>query len=170
MGFAGRVHAEAGLTALASACARATACMASQVGDMFMRQRGTLPVGLSSKCCWMCYRLALKLFILKDASPGVQIPPPVNANTTLHLPGTHGIITQWDPPAFGIPDDVLWSLLHELQIEAVDWAPTAASDDEHHQESPRSVVSEVPDDCDIAGGLFKRILRRQMLASLPASR
>ena len=38
---------------------------------------------------------------------------------SLHLPGSHGHIFPWDPPSFGVPDEVLEKIAKTLQAEAV---------------------------------------------------
>ncbi|KAH8834959.1 hypothetical protein DL96DRAFT_1549631 [Flagelloscypha sp. PMI_526] len=82
--FTGYVHAEAGLM-------------------VYCRNRdppATLSIGVSKKCCYLCFRLIQRL---REHSGG-----------GLWVPGTHGTIYGWSPPPLPIPTDVLRKLEDDL--------------------------------------------------------
>lgn len=101
-----RVHAEAGLLALASDVHHLRVDHGARITHAFMHLDGVLPVGVARKCCWTCFRLAALMF-----SGGQSLQPT--------LPDTHATILPWDPPCFGIPKEVLAKLRDELKFEAV---------------------------------------------------
>ena len=59
----------------------------------------------------------------------------------LRLPGSHGHVFPWDPPSFGVPDDVLVSMAMRLREEIIQCAIKAAPrrKDQSQQSSPTSV-------------------------------
>ncbi|TFY61747.1 hypothetical protein EVG20_g6938, partial [Dentipellis fragilis] len=107
--FVGHVHAEAGIMALANYMRnpRVDVDVNDSLRNIFRYEnsRRALPIGVSKKSCWACWQLGQKLF-KKD-------------KITVQLPGTHGTIFQWNPPAFGIPESVLKELADALKEEVV---------------------------------------------------
>ncbi|KAJ3745403.1 hypothetical protein DFH05DRAFT_1487823 [Lentinula detonsa] len=90
-----KVHAEASLMGLASSTI--------QVCSHHLHSQSHLsetPVGISKKCCRLCWLLKEHL--------NAEYP-----DLNLVLPGTHGIFYPWIPPP-GIPDAILKSLRDEL--------------------------------------------------------
>ncbi|RPD53588.1 hypothetical protein L227DRAFT_396380 [Lentinus tigrinus ALCF2SS1-6] len=69
---------------------------------------GSLPIGITKKCCWACFRLAELL--LEDTQ------------RDFILPGTHGVIYPWSPPPLGVSSQVLSRLRDELMGMVVRWA------------------------------------------------
>ncbi|KAH8828861.1 hypothetical protein DL96DRAFT_1595813 [Flagelloscypha sp. PMI_526] len=59
-----------------------------------------LPIGVSKKCCYLCFRLRQ---YLQEHGRG-----------TIWVPGTHGTIYGWSPPPFPIPTSVLRNLEDDL--------------------------------------------------------
>ena len=57
-----------------------------------------------------------------------------------YVPKTHGYIVPWDPPQFGIPDQVLEELARQLEQEVVALAQAGAKEDEDasQQSSPQN--------------------------------
>ena len=66
---------------------------------------------------------------------------------SLRLPGSHGHVFPWDPPSFGVPDNVLASMATRLRKEiikcAIDKAPRRK--DQSQQSSPTSVPKDPKD-------------------------
>ncbi|KAF8553934.1 hypothetical protein OG21DRAFT_1497340 [Imleria badia] len=72
--------------------------------DFLGRQLDTVnEIAVSKKCCWCCYRLAK---LLQDRLPN-----------QFGLPGTHGLVYAWNPPAVGIDVEVLTDLEDDLWTE-----------------------------------------------------
>ncbi|KAH8827457.1 hypothetical protein DL96DRAFT_1250528 [Flagelloscypha sp. PMI_526] len=61
-----------------------------------------MPVGVSKKCCYLCFRLRQHL---EEHGWG-----------KIWVAGTHGIIYEWSPPPFNIPTAVLRNLEDELLV------------------------------------------------------
>ncbi|KAJ3738480.1 hypothetical protein DFH05DRAFT_1517335 [Lentinula detonsa] len=87
-----KVHAEASLMGLASSRIQVCSHSPSHLSET--------PVGVSKKCCRLCWSLKEHL--------NAEYP-----DLNLVLPGTHGIFYSWIPPP-GIPDAILKSLRDEL--------------------------------------------------------
>ena len=73
----------------------------------------------------------------------------------VHLPGSHGHIFPWDPPAFGIPDEVLVILAKTLQADAVRLAIEKTSERANRSGWQSSPTSE-SDDEFIEARTFRR--------------
>ncbi|KZV75840.1 hypothetical protein PENSPDRAFT_748253 [Peniophora sp. CONT] len=99
-----RVHAEAALMAL------------SCFGTVLKQYGAKVPIGISTKCCWTCWKLGTLL------RPGVF----KMEGNMFDLPGCDGTIRAWSPPEYGLPSDVLADLFQQLFREAVDFAVAAA--------------------------------------------
>ncbi|TFK80356.1 DUF1900-domain-containing protein [Polyporus arcularius HHB13444] len=84
-----RVHAEAALMALAAELSF------TDNTDCVPEDDNVLPIGVSDKCCFMCYHLSSVLFGHDD-----------------HW--THGRIFPWDPPQFGVPASAMGELVEML--------------------------------------------------------
>ncbi|KAJ3738406.1 hypothetical protein DFH05DRAFT_1517555, partial [Lentinula detonsa] len=87
-----KVHAEASLMGLASSRIQVCSHSPSHLSET--------PVGVSKKCCRLCWLLKEHL--------NAEYP-----DLNLVLPGTHGVFYSWIPPP-GIPDAILKSLRDEL--------------------------------------------------------
>ncbi|KAI1786875.1 hypothetical protein LXA43DRAFT_1098824 [Ganoderma leucocontextum] len=136
-----RVHAEAGLMALAKHAAEPKTH--DEIPSNFIKPvfaSRPLPIGATKKCCYMCYRL--RDLLLGGAGQ--------NASEQLYLKGTHGHMFPWDVPDFGIPDDVLVQLVDELKEKMFLLAKEHGEliKDESRQSSPQYVASDVVKDYD----------------------
>ena len=62
------------------------------------------------------------------------------------MPNTHGHMVPWDPPPFGIPDEVMGELVSTLIKEVIRVASIVGekTDDESRQSSPQSDTSSLP--------------------------
>ncbi|KAI0308791.1 hypothetical protein OF83DRAFT_169147 [Amylostereum chailletii] len=138
--FTGRVHAEAGFMELAKASFNEGVFGTHDATLKAIFAPSTLSFGTRKKCCWTCWRLGQKLF---NQQSGSQDGP--TDVKRLELPGTHGIVYPWDPPAFGIPEGVLASLALELRSEVVRRAIEASEnlDAQSRQSSPPSLRDNV---------------------------
>ena len=66
---------------------------------------------------------------------------------SLHLPGSHGHVFPWDPPSFGVSDEVLVKLARKLQDEAIRLAIEDASEKvSRSRQSPPASVSDDDED------------------------
>ena len=63
-----------------------------------------------------------------------------------YTPNTHGHMVPWDPPLFGIPDEVMGELVSTLIKEVIRVASIVGekTDDESRQSSPQSDTSSLP--------------------------
>ena len=69
----------------------------------------------------------------------------------LRLPGTHGRMFPWDPPSFGIPNDVLTKVAAQLRWNAISYILDTISIDKSYQSSSTSSDEESePDSCWVA--------------------
>ena len=57
---------------------------------------------------------------------------------SLRLPGSHGHIFPWDPPSFGVPDNVLEEMAKRLQEKILKCAVENLDQDKSQQSSPTS--------------------------------
>ncbi|RPD53603.1 hypothetical protein L227DRAFT_396755 [Lentinus tigrinus ALCF2SS1-6] len=107
------VHAEAGLMALDAHLAlrrlqsTRLAADVQKIATVF-EHVGSLPIGITKKCCWACFRLAQLLTS--------------DIRSDFLLPGSHGVIYPWSPPPFGVSPKVLSILRDELMGRVVQWA------------------------------------------------
>ncbi|RPD68466.1 hypothetical protein L226DRAFT_473340, partial [Lentinus tigrinus ALCF2SS1-7] len=86
-----------------------------------------LPIGVSKKCCFMCYQLSSALMGR-------------NAGKHFELPRTHGRIFPWDPPPFGDIEPVLEELAKALVAQVLQHAQEQGRQvaDASRQSSPQS--------------------------------
>lgn len=72
-----------------------------------------MPIAVSKKCCWCCWRL----YQHWHPTDPKHTPPPKDSSDTspdLFLSGSHSIIYPWCPPPIGIPFEFLTKLKEEL--------------------------------------------------------
>ncbi|RPD55784.1 hypothetical protein L226DRAFT_577001 [Lentinus tigrinus ALCF2SS1-7] len=112
-----RVHAEAGLMALANGEPSLWNDNRVPKDVHHILMNDPLPIGVSKKCCFMCYQLSTALM-------------GGNAGKRFELPGTHGRIFPWDPPPFGDIEPVLEELAKALVDQVL----------QHAQEQGRRVA------------------------------
>ncbi|XP_006462305.1 hypothetical protein AGABI2DRAFT_119155 [Agaricus bisporus var. bisporus H97] len=113
-----RVHAEAGLMALAKVARDGTTNLEPQeVKEVFMAD--PVLIGVSKKCCYMCSLLGQALSAGSTADFNGVI---------MQLPGTHGHMFSWDPPQFGVSQSVLDELADNLKRKVVELAERHAPD------------------------------------------
>ena len=62
------------------------------------------------------------------------------------MPNTHGHMVPWDPPPFGIPDEVMEELVSTLIKEVIRVASIVdeKTDDESRKSSPQSETASLP--------------------------
>ena len=104
-------------------------------------------IGVSKKCCYMCHLLWKCLFKGSYSSSlhgcsGLKFSDAPSE----YMPNTHGHMVPWDPPLFGIPDEVMGELVSTLIKEVIRVASIVGekTDDESRQSSPQSNTSSLP--------------------------
>ncbi|EKM75529.1 hypothetical protein AGABI1DRAFT_116359, partial [Agaricus bisporus var. burnettii JB137-S8] len=113
-----RVHAEAGLMALAMVARDGTTNIKSQkVKEIFMAD--PILVGAGKKCCYMCSVLG-QVLSAGDKDDFNKV--------NMQLPGTHGRMLSWDPPQFGVSQSVLDELANNLKQQVIKVAERNAPD------------------------------------------
>ncbi|KAI0690511.1 hypothetical protein C8T65DRAFT_671541 [Cerioporus squamosus] len=119
-----RVHAEAGLMALANVANSGQDAERIPEVVRTISMNDPLPIGVSKNT---------SLFDRQG-----------RANSQFHLPGTHGLILPWDPPPFGMTVPVLEALVEKLMEQVLHHAEIIGRRlaDESRQSSPQSVRSE----------------------------
>ena len=94
---------------------------------------------MASKCCYTCYLLRKHLCPEapdNDEGTSGPFPPPMalapaHSRVTappvlIHVPPSHGRVVPWEPPATGVPDDVLARVASDLEDAVVGLAPECA--------------------------------------------
>ncbi|KZV73138.1 hypothetical protein PENSPDRAFT_319905 [Peniophora sp. CONT] len=120
--FLGNVHAEAAVMALS--------CLDS---ENLVKRVTKLPIGVSKKCCWTCWKLSQSL-------------QSRDTRQTFDLADSHGKIYAWDPPEIGIPTAVLRDLSESLMQEVRVAAALDAEERESQASSPISGPSEAEEE------------------------